>query len=307
MHFLSVNDVSRDQINEIFDIADEVAMGKTTVSLKENSTLALLFEKPSTRTRVSLEVAMARLGGKAIYIDTKTSQMRRGESLADTARVLSLYVDFIAARMDHHEDLLEFANYSTVPVMNALTDLEHPLQSLGDLYTIVNAKRKLKGLRIAFAGAISQNTCNSLMVAAVKMGAEMALIGPKEFPPNPQYLTRAREYGVVDIYENMEDGLVNADVIYTDTFASSTDTFENVGSKEQIEQKIKKFMKYQVNSKALQYADKDVLVMHPLPAFRGQEITADVLEGSKSIVWEQAKNKLLIEQAVLMYLSEKSL
>lgn len=300
MHFLSINDISRDQINEIFDIADEVAMGKTTVSLKENSTLALLFEGPSTRTRVSFEVAMARLGGKSIYIDTKSSQMSRGELLSDTARVLSLYVDFIAARMSRHDELVEFANYSTVPVINALTDLEHPTQSLADLYTIVNAKRKLKGLRIAFVGDIAQNTCNSLMLAAVKMGAEMALIGPKDYPPNPQYLTRAREYGVVDIYDTMEEGLTNVEIVYTDTFVS-------MGEEKDADQRRKMFAKYQVNSKVLQYADKDALVMHCLPAHRGEEITADVLEGSRSIVWEQSKNKLLIEQSILMYLSQKSL
>ncbi len=300
MHFLSVNDLSRDQMNEIFDIADEISMGKTTSSLKDNSTLALLFEKPSTRTRVSFEVAMARLGGQSIYIDSKTSQMSRGEPIADTARVMSLYVDFVAARMYHHEDLLEFANNSTVPVINALTDLEHPTQSLADLYTIANAKRRIRGVRIAFVGDVAQNTCNSLMIAAVKLGAEMALVAPKNFPPNPQYLTRAREYGVVDIFDTMEEGLAKADIIYTDTFVS-------MGNEGDAEQRKKMFAKYQVNGNVLKYADKDALVMHPLPAFRGQEITADVLEGSKSIVWEQSKNKLLIEQAILMYLSQKSM
>ncbi|MCL5239646.1 MAG: ornithine carbamoyltransferase [Candidatus Marsarchaeota archaeon] len=299
MHFLSVNDLSRDQINKIFDLADEINAGRSVTSLKSGSTLALLFEKPSTRTRVSFEVAMSRLGGKSIYIDTKTTQMSRGEPISDTARMMSLYVDFVAARMYHHEDLLEFANNSTVPVINALTDLEHPTQALADLYTISNAKRRLKGVRIAFTGDIAQNTCNSLMLAATKLGVEMALVGPKNFPPNPQYLTRAREYGVVDIFDAMEDGLANADIVYTDTFVS-------MGNENDAEQRRKMFSKYQVNAKALQYAEKDASVMHPLPAFRGQEITADVLEGSRSIVWDQARNKLLLEQAILMYLSEKS-
>jgi ornithine carbamoyltransferase len=249
---------------------------------------------------------MARLGGRSIYIDKRTTQMSRGEPIADTARTLSLYVDFVAARMDHHEDLIEFANNSTVPVINALTDLEHPTQSLADLYTISNVKRRLKGVRIAFVGDVAQNTCNSLMLAATKLGAEMALVAPKDFPPNPQYLTRAREYGVVDIYDTMEDGLSGADIVYTDTFAPASDTFGKV-NEEEIEKRIKIFSKYQVNSRALQYASKDALVMHCLPAFRGQEITAEVLDGSKSIVWEQAKNKLLLEQAILMYLSEKSM
>lgn len=306
MHFLSVNDFSRDQMNEIFDIADEISTGKRITSFKEGSTLALLFEKPSTRTRVSFEVAMARLGGRSIYIDKKTSQMSRGEPLADTARTLSLYVDFVAARMEHHEDLVEFANNSTIPVINALTDLEHPTQSMADLYTISNAKKRLKGVRIAFTGDIAQNTCNSLMLAAVKLGAEMALVGPKDYPPNPEYLTRSREYGVVDIFDTMEEGLAGADIVYTDTFASLTDTFGSVNQNE-VERRKKMFAKYQVNASALKYADKDALVMHCLPAFRGQEITADVLDGSRSIVWDQARNKLLLEQAILMYLSEKSM
>ncbi|MDE1855131.1 MAG: ornithine carbamoyltransferase [Candidatus Micrarchaeota archaeon] len=300
MHFLSVNDFSRDQMNEVFDIADEISLGKSTVSLKEGSTLALLFEKPSTRTRVSFEVAMGRLGGRSIYIDAKTSQMSRGEPVSDTARMLSLYVDFVAARMYHHEDLVEFANASTIPVVNALTDLEHPTQAMADLYTVSNAKRRIKGVRIAFVGDIAQNTCNSLMLAAVKLGAEMALVGPKDYPANPEYLTRSREYGVVDIYDTMEDGLANVDIVYTDTFVS-------MGNEDEAEKRRKAFAKYQVNANALKYADKDALVMHPLPAFRGQEITADVLEGSRSIVWEQAKNKLLLEQAIIMYLSEKSM
>ncbi len=305
MHFLSINDFSRDQMNAIFDIADQITEGKTTTSLKEGSTLALLFEKPSTRTRVSFEVAMSRLGGRSIYIDKKTTQMSRGEPISDTARIMSLYVDFVAARMDRHEDLVEFANNSTVPVINALTDLEHPTQSLADIYTIGNAKRRIKGVRIAFTGDIAQNTCNSLMLAATKLGAEMALVSPKSFPPNPQYLTRAREYGVVDIFDSMQDGLAGADIIYTDTFASISDTFGKV-DQDEVEKRKRIFAPYQVNAKALQYADKEVLVMHPLPAFRGQEITADVLDGSRSIVWDQAKNKLVIEQAILMYLSEKS-
>jgi ornithine carbamoyltransferase len=300
MHLLSIKDISRDQMNEIFDIADETSLGKTTTSLREHAVLALLFEKPSTRTRVSFEVAMAKLGGKSIYVDTKTTQMSRGEPISDTARMMSLYVDFVAARMYHHEDLVEFANNSTVPVINALTDLEHPTQALADIYTMSNAKRRIRGLRIAFVGDIAQNTCNSLMLAGVKLGAEMALVGPKDYPPNPEYLTRSREYGVVDIFDTMEEGLAGADIVYTDTFVS-------MGNENEAEKRKKAFSKYQVNANALKYADKDALVMHPLPAFRGQEITADVLEGSRSIVWEQAKNKLLLEQAILVYLSEKSM
>jgi ornithine carbamoyltransferase len=300
MHLLSVDDFSREQINEIFEIADDVSLGKSTISIKEGSVLALLFEEPSTRTRVSFEAAMSKLGGESIYIDTRTSQLSRGESLEDTARVLSLYVDFIVARMHNHNDLLTFANNSTVPVINALTDLEHPTQALADIYTIEDAKKKIKGVRIAFVGDIAQNTANSLMLVATKFGAEMALISPKNYQPNPKYLIRAREYGVVDIYDNLQEGLSNVDIIYTDTFVS-------MGTEAEAEQRKKMFAKYQINSKSILFAPKNVLVMHPLPAFRGSEITADVLEGSSSIIWEQAKNKMLIAEAIILYLSEKGL
>jgi ornithine carbamoyltransferase len=299
MHFLSINDFSREQIHRLFDIADDLTRGRVSVTLKENTTLALLFEKPSTRTRLSFEVAMAKLGGRCIYIDAETSQMSRGEALTDTAHVMSLYVNFIAARMHKQSDLVQFSEGSSVPVINALTDMEHPTQALSDLYTISIIK-KLKGLRIAFVGDVAQNTANSLMLAATKLGAEMALVGPKGCSPKTEFLTTAREYGVVDCFESMANGLAGADVIYTDTFVS-------MGYEKDAEARKKTFANYQVNNKALEYAKKDAVVMHPLPAFRGQEITEEVLEGPRSIVWDQAKNKMLIAQALIMYLSERTL
>jgi len=300
MHFLSVDDVSKEQINEIFHIANDITKMREEISLKEDTTLALLFEKPSTRTRLSFEVAMAKLGGRCIYIDSKSSQMSRGESLADTARVMSLYVDFIAARMFKHEDLLEFAKNSAVPVINALTDREHPTQALADLYTILGKKKKLNGIKIAFVGDTAQNTANSLMLAAVKMGAEMSMIGPRSFAPDPLYITKASEYGVVDTYDNLKEGLAGMDVIYTDTFVS-------MGNEKEADARRKMLANYQINSNALQYAKRDAIVMHPLPAFRGEEITAEVLEGPKSVVWEQSKNKRITTQAMLVFLSEKEM
>jgi ornithine carbamoyltransferase len=299
MNLLGIDDLSKEQMNGMFNIADDLRSGRATMSLKEGSVLALLFEKPSTRTRVSFEVAMRKLGGSSIYIDTRTSQMSRGESITDTARVLSLYVDFIVARMHRHEDMIAFANNSAVPVINGLSDAAHPTQALADMYTIADVKKKIKGVRIAFVGDIAQNTANSLMLAATKLGAEMVLIGPKNYLPDSRSLIRAREYGAVDIYDSLKEGLANVDIIYTDTFVS-------MGFEKEAEQRRKMFADYQINSAALEYAPKGALVMHPLPAFRGEEITADVLEGPRSIVWQQAKNKLLLAQAILLYLSEKS-
>lgn len=298
MNLLGIDDISKEQIADIFKIADDLSAGKSTTSIKEEAVLALLFEKPSTRTRVSFEVAMRKLGGHSIYIDTKSSQMSRGESIEDTARVLSLYVDFIVARFYHQEDMITLANHSTVPVINGLSDVGHPTQALTDVYTIQEEKKRLKGVRIAFVGDIAQNTTNSLMLAAVKMGAEMVLIGPKNYQPNSKYLIRAREYGVVDIYDSLSDGLANVDIIYTDTFVS-------MGFEAEAEKRKAMFADYQINEKTLDFAPKTAQVMHPLPAFRGEEITADVLEGPRSLVWQQAKNKLLLAQAVILYLSEK--
>ncbi|MGC8710467.1 MAG: ornithine carbamoyltransferase [Candidatus Micrarchaeia archaeon] len=298
MNFLSVDDLSKDQINEIFSIADDIKSEKVEVSLKENAVATLIFEKPSTRTRVSFEVAMMQLGGHSIYIDSRSSQMSRGESIADTARVLSGYSDFIIARLYKHEDLIELANNSSVPVINALTDLEHPCQALSDIYTIQEAKKKVRGLRFAFIGDIAANTANSLMLAGAKLGMSISLVGPANYLPNSLYFSKAREYSSVDVYSSVKEGLADADIIYTDTFIS-------MGQEQETEYRKKLFAPYQLNSTALSYAKKNAIVMHCLPAHRGEEITSDVLDGKQSVVWQQAKNKLLIEKAILLYLSEK--
>jgi len=299
MNFISVADLSKEEISGIFNIADDLKHEKVEIALKEDAVAALIFEKPSTRTRVSFEVAMAQLGGHSIYIDSRTSQLSRGESIADTAKVLSGYVDFIIARLYKHEHIVELANNATVPVINALTDLEHPCQALSDLYTIQEVKKKLRGLKLAFVGDIAANTANSLMLAGAKMGVEIALVGPKNYMPNTFYFTKAREYSKVEIYNNIREGVSDADVIYTDTFVS-------MGQEAEAEERKKLFAPYQVNKTLLSYAKKDAIVMHCLPAHRGEEITDDVLDGPQSVVWQQARNKLLIEKAILLYLSEKS-
>ena len=299
MNFISVADLSKEEISEIFNIADDLKHGKVEIALKEDAVAALIFEKPSTRTRVSFEVAMAQLGGHSIYIDSRTSQLSRGESIADTAKVLSGYVDFIIARLYKHDDIVELANNATVPVINALTDLEHPCQALSDLYTIQEVKKKLRGLKLAFIGDIAANTANSLMLAGAKMGMEIALVGPKNYMPNTFYFTKAREYSKVETYNNIKEGVADADVIYTDTFVS-------MGQEAEAEERKKLFAPYQVNKTLVSYAKKDAIVMHCLPAHRGEEITSDVLDGPQSVVWQQAKNKLLVEKAILLYLSEKS-
>jgi ornithine carbamoyltransferase len=295
MHFLSIEDLSKEQIEKILSIADDLESGEIEFALKEHSVAVLLFEKPSTRTRVSFEVAIAQLHGHSIYVDAKTTQLSRGETWADTAKVLSSYVDFIIARLYKHSDILEIAKNSTVPVINALTDLEHPTQAVSDLYTIKQAKGRLKGLKLAFIGDIASNTVNSLMLAGVKMGMEIHLIGPKNYAPNEIYLTKAMEYGIVRMYDDIEEGIGDVDAVYTDTFVS-------MGQENEMEERKRIFAPYQLNSGVLKLARKDVIVMHCLPAHRGEEITEDVLEGPNSVVFKQAKNKLIVEKAIMLYI-----
>lgn len=297
MNLLSSMDLSKESIRDIFKLADNLNSGKEELALKEEAVVALFFEEPSTRTRVSFEAAVAQLGATAIYIDAHTSQIVRGEALADTAKVLSSYCDFIAVRINDHDQLMTIAQNSSVPVINALTSLEHPTQALADCYTIFKSKGNLNNLRIAFIGDIAQNTANSLMLTAVQMGAKISLVGPKDCKPNTLYLNKGREYGEVDVFDSIEEGLEGADIVYTDTFVS-------MGDEADAAQRKQMFAPYQLNEKALSYAKKDALVMHPLPAHRGEEITADVLDGPRSIVWDQAKNKLVIEKAIILYLSE---
>ncbi len=298
MHLLSSDDLSKEAINKIFSIADGIRTGTGMTSLREHSIMALYFEKPSTRTRMSLQVAMMQLGGDSIYIDPATSQRSRGETLEDTAKMMSSYCDFIAARMYKQSDIEKLAANSRVPVINALTDLEHPTQALADVYTIRNRKSSLKGARLAFIGDIAQNTANSLMLTAAKTGMQISLVGPKSYGPNHKYLNQAREYSEVFVTDSIEEGIEEADVIYTDTFVS-------MGEEAEADKRRALFAPYQLNQEAMQFAKETAIVMHPLPAHRGEEITADVLEGPRSVVWEQAKNKLLLNKAVVIYLSER--
>jgi ornithine carbamoyltransferase len=298
LNLLGSDDLTSEGIKKIFDLADRLKSGKEDLALKDGFTIALLFEEPSTRTLLSLEVAAAQLRGTAIYLDMEHTQTARGETLGDTAKVVSGYCDMAAARMKSHKSLLEFAENSSIPVINALTDLEHPTQALADMYTIKQVKPNLKKLKIAFLGDIATNTANSLMITAAKLGSEIVLIGPKECKPNPMYLNKAKEFSKVQVTDSIENGLDEADIIYTDTYVS-------MGKEKESEKRRKLFASYQVNSKLLEYADANAMVMHCLPAHRGEEITAEVLDGQRSIVWEQARNKLLLNKAIMLYLSEK--
>ncbi len=296
MNFLSSADLPADEIRKVFRIADALVSGKR-FALKKGSTIALFFAEPSTRTRVSFTVAATQLGCSSIYIDARTSQASRGEELSDTAKILGLYCDLIAVRINDHDKLLAMAKSSDVPVINALTSLEHPTQALADTYTILSKKGSLDKLKIGLIGDIAQNTFNSLMLTAAKLGTEISLVGPDGLKPNPFFVKESRKHSKVSVTSSIKDGLRGCDVVYTDTFVS-------MGMEGSAEARRKRLYKYILDKKALAHAKRDALVMHPLPAHRGEEISVDVLEGRQSVIWEQAKNKQILEEALLIYLSE---
>ncbi|MEW6329272.1 MAG: ornithine carbamoyltransferase [Candidatus Micrarchaeota archaeon] len=295
MNLLTVRQLNAKQISEMMKIAEELKNGKERRRL-ENRTLVMLFEKPSTRTRVSFEVAMTQLGGHAIYLDFVGSQISRGETFHDTALTLSRYADVIMARLYKHSDIAEMAKHSRAPIINGLTDLEHPCQALGDILTIREKGKLKRKAKLAYVGDCANNVANSLMLAAAKMGMDVALVGPAGYPPNNEYVREAKKSRVkVEFVSDVAKGVKGADVIYTDVWIS-------MGMEEEKSERMKAFVPYQVNKEMLAHAKKDCIVMHCLPAHRGLEITSDVLDGKHSVVWDQAENRLHIQKAILLYL-----
>jgi len=297
-HLLSIADLSYSDIINLLDTASDLKekrkRGKTTDELK-NKTLAMLFEKSSTRTRISFEVAMTELGGHAIYLNFKDVQLGRGESVADTARVMSRYVHAIMARVYKHETVTELAENGTIPVINGLSDLEHPCQLLADLLTIREYKGKFKGLNFAWIGD-GNNVCNSAMLACAITGMKMTVACPEGYEPNEQIVSKARELGgTVNIVKDPLKAAKKADIL-------STDVWVSMGDEEEYDQRLRDFKPYQINSKLLEQAKHDVMVLHCLPAHRGEEITAEVVDGPNSAVFDQAENRLHIQKALLLKL-----
>lgn len=257
--------------------------------------VAMIFEKPSTRTRVSLEVAATELGGHPLYLSANELQLGRGETIGDTARVLSRYVHGITARVFSHRTVEELAAHSSVPVINALSDQEHPLQILADLMTIREHFGYLEGLRIAWIGD-GNNVCNSLILASAMLKMKMVVASPRGYEPKGQILERARELGgVPEITAVPSEAAHDADVLVTDTWISMGDEAEEA-------ERLRSFSGYQINQRILEIAGKDAIVMHCLPAHRGQEITDEVMDGPQSAVFEEAENRLHTSKAVLEWL-----
>lgn len=259
--------------------------------------LGMIFDKSSTRTRVSFEVGMIQLGGSALYLNGNDLQLGRGETVADTAQVLSQYLDGIMIRTFSHKSVEELAEYADIPVINGLTDLYHPCQALADLLTIYEQKGKLKGLKLAYIGD-GNNVAHSLMIACTKVGMDVSIASPKGYHPDKTITARCEDFAIqtganMVITESPQEAVQGADIIYTDVWTSMGQELEN-------EQRLKDFHEYQVNETLLKAANEDYLFMHCLPAHRGEEVTAEVIDGQHSVVFEQAGNRLHAQKALLV-------
>ncbi|MEM4356948.1 MAG: ornithine carbamoyltransferase [Candidatus Nitrosocaldus sp.] len=293
-HILTLMELDSKDIAMILKLAEMMKEGKRMrMERLKDKVFVMIFQKPSTRTRVSFEVAMRELGGYAIALNANDIQLSRGESIEDTARTLSRYADAIGARVYAHSDVERLARAADVPVINMLSDLYHPCQILGDLLTIKEVKGKLAGLTLAWVGD-GNNVCNSLIIGAALTGMIMKIACPKGYEPLEDAVNFAREHnGYVEIMEEPRDAVMGADVIYTDSFVS-------MGKEAEREERLKVFLpRYQVNDDLIALARSDAIFMHCLPAKRGEEVTDSVIDGAHSVVWQQAENRLHAQKALL--------
>lgn len=296
---ISINLLTADEVNLIIEESNKIKGGPRNSQVLAGKTLAMIFEKSSTRTRVSFETGIYQLGGNGMYFSSKDLQIGRGESIHDTAKVLSRYVDGIMARTFAYQTILDLAKYSTVPVINGLTDLDHPCQVLSDLFTIKEKLGHLKGLTLTYLGD-SNNVLHSLIQGCVKVGMNITYSCPKGYEPLPAVINEAKEYAIKSgsvISYNLDpsETVKSADIIYTDVWVS-------MGQENEKTKKLSDLKPYQLNSKLLSKCRQDVLVMHCLPAHRGEEITDDVMDGPNSIVFDQAENRLHTQKAIMKLL-----
>ncbi|MCJ8306114.1 MAG: ornithine carbamoyltransferase [Nitrosopumilus sp.] len=279
-------------IDDSIKLKKELKKGGNKPVLK-NKTLTMIFQKPSTRTRVSFEIGMFQLGGHTINLSSNDTQLSRGESIEDTAKTLSRYTDCIMARVYDHELLQKLSAHSSVPVINGLSDSFHPCQILADFMTIQEKKKKLKGLKIAWIGD-GNNVCNSMIYGAALSGIDMSIATPKGYEPDKSVVKEAKKSANIELTVDPFTATKNADVVVTDTYSS----IHNKDPK-----RIKKFLpKYQVNPKLMKSAKKDAIFLHCLPAKREQEVTSSVLDGNQSVIWDEAENRLHSQKALLISL-----
>jgi ornithine carbamoyltransferase len=298
---ISLADLTREQLEEILTLAQRLKADRKSGwphPLLAGRTLAMIFEKPSLRTRVTFEVGIAQLGGHAVYLAPQDIGLGTRETVADVAQNLSRWVDLIMARTFSHSTIVELALAAAVPVINALSDLLHPCQILADCLTLIEQRGRLDGLKVAFIGD-GNNVVNSWINAASKFPFAFALACPAGYEPDANVLARARKNGAqVMITQSVEDAVRGADAVYTDVWIS-------MGQEQETVRRRQAFEEYQVNAKVMALAKNEALVMHCLPAHRGEEITADVLESPRSVVLEQAENRLHIQKAIMVWLLQE--
>jgi len=290
-HLLSLKDYSRADIEEIFDLARKMKSrpGDYRKAL-EGKTLAMIFQKPSTRTRVSFEVGMYQLGGHALFLGADAIQLNRGETVPDTAKVLSRFVDGIMARVFAHQDITDLARHATVPVINSLSDLLHPCQALAAYFTLLERRGSLDGLKIAYVGD-GNNVCTSLMLASAKLGASLAVATPPGYEPPDAAVAAAGE----NVTNDPREAAAGANVLYTDVWTS-------MGQEEESEARNAAFEGFIVDQALMSEAKPDAVFMHCLPAHRGEEVAAEVMDGPQSIVFDEAESRLHVQKALMTLL-----
>jgi ornithine carbamoyltransferase len=301
--FIEIHDYSADDVREIFEIARDMKSDpKKYRAALEGQTLAMIFEKSSTRTRVSFEVGMYQLGGHALFLSARDMQLGRGEPIVDTARVLSRYVDGIMARTFAHKTVTDLAEYATVPVINGLTDLSHPCQVMADYFTAWEKFGDLRGRKLAYVGD-GNNMAHSLLFGAPKVGMNIAVATPAGYPPDPTIvglaLADADAAGTkVVVTTSIEEAVRDADVVETDVWAS-------MGAEEEAEKRRRDFDGWQVDRRVMSMARKDAIFMHCLPAHRGEEVAAEVIDSPQSVIYDEAENRLHVQKAILYSLMKK--
>ncbi|MEJ2502551.1 MAG: ornithine carbamoyltransferase [Gemmatimonadota bacterium] len=291
-HFLAIPDFGTDELYDLLDLAHRLKAGEESGQPLAGKTLGMIFQKSSTRTRVSFEVGMYQLGGHALFLSARDLQLGRGEPIKDTARVLSRYVDGIMIRTFDQGDLIELSHYGTIPVINGLTDLLHPCQVLADVMTVQEEfGRDLSGRRVAWVGD-GNNMANSWLNAAYRFGFEVRIAAPEGYEPDLEIYERARSAATVMLTADPLEAVEGADVVTTDVFAS-------MGQEQEQEERLLTFHGYQINDAAMEAADPNAIFLHCLPAHRGEEVTESVFEGPRSRVWDEAENRLHAQKAIL--------
>ena len=302
---ISINDLSLDEINAIFDLSADLKKklkDGTDHKYLEGQTLGMIFSKPSTRTRVSFETGIYQLGGIGMYFGPTDLQLKRSENISDTAKVLSRYLNGIMIRTFDHQDVIDLVRYGSIPVINGLTDLLHPCQVLADLFTILEKKKTLKGLKLAYIGD-GNNMAHSLLHGCSKVGMNISIAAPKGYKPVEEIVNNALRNAKamntkVEIVDTAQEAVKDADVVYTDVWAS-------MGQESEAAERKKLFAGFQVNENLVKNAKEDYIFMHCLPAHRGEEVVDEVIDSPNSVVFDEAENRLHVQKAIMVLLMQK--